>query len=171
MKRAISIEHVQNWCEHLRQKQKTNQLPKNVELYCVPVKKRDGSGKYFINQNEGDYQTFKEYVDILPKIGIKEGEIDFALVDGRARVASAIRVLPYLKEGSVVAVHDTELRPRLYSEILNHYDLIDRDVGSREKRGISIYKRKAKYKGGKGLPIGEEYINEYYRNVPRKWGW
>ena len=167
VKKAISIEHVQPWCQKVErelamEQEKTGEL-KNVDFYCVPIKRVDGSDKYFINENEGDYRTFKRYVDYLEQVGVEK--VDFALIDGRARVAVALRVLPFLKEASVVAVHDTQHRPEEYKEIFEHYDLVEKAVG-KDERGISILKRKEKYREGKGLPVSEEYINELYNHLP-----
>lgn len=158
VKKGYSIEHVKPWCERV-QKDMVEFNVKNINFHCVPVKKEGGG--YLGNENEGSYSKFRVYVDYVDTLGVEA--FDAVLIDGRARIAVALKVLPYLKDGSVVFLHDTTQRVQDYSEVLKHYDLIEKVEG---KQGLSILKRKKKYSGGKGLPIKEDYIHELYKYLP-----
>ena len=69
-------------------------------------------------------RMFDEYVEgnanaTLAKIG--EGNLDAALVDGRFRVACALRLLPYLRRGAVIFIHDFWNRLDSFYPVLDFY--------------------------------------------------
>ena len=138
-RRVVSIEHQKPWCEEMPEKIRAKGLDKLVELRC----QSNGMG----NEREGTYEEFKAYVDEIKKLNEKTW--DFVFIDGRARVSCARRVLSYLKDTSIVVVHDFErvLRSRdSYSPIFLYYDVLER-IGTSVKqgtglRGLAILQRK-----------------------------
>jgi len=69
---------------------------------------------------DGSYEQFKDYVDIVKKM---DQMFDMVLIDGRARVDCARSVIPYLKEGAVVFLHDFIPERVYYHKVLDYYDL------------------------------------------------
>lgn len=64
------------------------------------------------------------YVGIIDTVGIQH--YDAALVDGRYRIACALKLLHYLSPNSVLFVHDFWLRTESlgYKVILDFYDVL-----------------------------------------------
>ncbi|PRW61371.1 leucine-rich repeat containing [Chlorella sorokiniana] len=66
----------------------------------------------------------KRYVDAVDTLA--QPELDAVLVDGRFRVACALKVLPFLTDGAVLLVHDWEQRRDVYGPpLLEFYELIE----------------------------------------------
>lgn len=112
----------------------------NVEMHCVLVP------SYNRAFSDGTYLEFKDYVDAVEKLG--EETFDFVLVDGRARIAAAVKVLSYLHNDSVVVLHDANrifedrLRQDRYEEVWDYYDSVVSLWGPKA-RGVVVLKRKA----------------------------
>jgi len=70
--------------------------------------------KHYVEDNEG----------ILDAIRQQNKTVDVALIDGRFRVACALRLLPYLSTTGHVFVHDFWKRQHVYHPILQHYDVV-----------------------------------------------
>eukprot|EP00172_Hildenbrandia_rubra_P001073 Plantae.Rhodophyta-Hildenbrandia_rubra.ctg16427.p1 GENE.Plantae.Rhodophyta-Hildenbrandia_rubra.ctg16427~~Plantae.Rhodophyta-Hildenbrandia_rubra.ctg16427.p1 ORF type:complete len:274 (+),score=42.97 Plantae.Rhodophyta-Hildenbrandia_rubra.ctg16427:134-955(+) len=154
VQKAYSIEHVKGWCERMESELKKRMID-NVEYHCVHAAKPGGG--FYLNGYEGNYTGFRDYVDEVDRLGVQK--FDFVLIDGRARVVISLKVLPYLNDDSVVAVHDTATRgSTMYSEIFNHYDLIEYVDGG-GNQGVSILKRKEMYHSDRNLPISVEFLN------------
>lgn len=138
-RRAVSIEHDPQWCA--RMKRKLRDLKIKVELRCV-LKERLTS-RPFVANSDGTYLEFRKYVDEIEKIG--EPQWDFVLIDGRARVDAAIKVLSFLGNHSHVVLHDA-LRidyndTSSYRPVLDYYDVIDR-TGGKSRQGMAVLQRK-----------------------------
>lgn len=117
---------------------------RNVDFYCVKTILQR-------NDREGTYATLKAYIDIITTLD--ESTWDFVLIDGRARVAAAIRTLSYISSESAVIVHDFErigIEGKLsYRKILTFYDVVERTGNSVRMNtggpGIAHLRRKTKY--------------------------
>eukprot|EP00172_Hildenbrandia_rubra_P002739 Plantae.Rhodophyta-Hildenbrandia_rubra.ctg3826.p3 GENE.Plantae.Rhodophyta-Hildenbrandia_rubra.ctg3826~~Plantae.Rhodophyta-Hildenbrandia_rubra.ctg3826.p3 ORF type:complete len:260 (+),score=41.99 Plantae.Rhodophyta-Hildenbrandia_rubra.ctg3826:410-1189(+) len=156
--KTYSIEHVPNYCKHIKEQVAKSRL-RNVKMYCVTEHYKNG--QVIKNEKEGNYNTFQKYVDKIDDLGI--AKFDAVLIDGRARLAAALKVLPYLKDSSVVILHDTARREKtIYKDIFDHYDVVEKNDGG---RGLAVLRRKQMYSGDAGLPIKREYINHLYKSV------
>lgn len=62
-----------------------------------------------------------QYVNAIENTGTKS--FDAALIDGRFRVAAALKLLPYLHDKSVLFMHDFWRRPN-YHAVFDYYDAI-----------------------------------------------
>jgi hypothetical protein len=93
----------------------------SLQLFLLLCPSLPGSTLPISSFYQGTYEQFKEYVDQIDNIGLQEGSIDVALVDGRARLSCAIKLLPYLHNNSIVIIHDFWVRP-YYFDVLNYYD-------------------------------------------------
>ena len=116
MRRYYSIEHNSEWCARINstliEKEST------VSYHCPIVTTEE---RLWEDQGEGTYAQFKKYVDYVDQLGVPK--FDLVLIDGRARLPCAIKVLPYLKPSSVVFVHDMFLRD--YSFLWELYEPLD----------------------------------------------
>jgi hypothetical protein len=66
-------------------------------------------------------------IDYIAAIArFNESRVDVILVDGRFRVACALKSLEYVSDGSVVLIHDFFDRSPIYDAVLKYYDIIDR---------------------------------------------
>ena len=108
-----SIEHNFDWYT------KINEEIKNYPLNDIDYR--------FVKQNiertpgQSTYVEFKDYIDEVDKFNDK---FDVVLIDGRARRLCAKKVIPYLKENSVIFIHDYVLR-RPYWVVEDYFELVD----------------------------------------------
>jgi len=72
----------------------------------------------------GSYAQFHSYVNAVDDLGV--AHYDAVLIDGRARVATALRLLPYLSPSSIVFIHDWGTRSHLYAPVLRYYTPVAR---------------------------------------------
>ena len=109
VKKYYSIEHDPEWFSNVQK-----ETPDNVDYYLVELDKplTDPTQKPQI-------QTYLDFVDTL-----KVEKFDKVLIDGRGRGWCAEKVLPYLKEDSIVFIHDYWQRPQYYI-VEKWYDIID----------------------------------------------
>lgn len=137
-RKAYSIEHDKAWCDRMGSKLESRSI-NNVEMRCVYVP------KYNMGFSDGTYLDFKDYVNTIDDIG--ETTFDFVLVDGRARIAAAVKVLSYIHNNSVVVLHDAnrifdERIQDRYEEVWDYYDPVVQLWGP-SVRGLVVLKRKA----------------------------
>mmetsp|Transcript_33380 Transcript_33380/g.51916 ORF Transcript_33380/g.51916 Transcript_33380/m.51916 type:complete len:327 (-) Transcript_33380:267-1247(-) len=120
-----SIEHHHGWCKEMQ-----SVVPPNVEVRCVGIEPEatetfGNPGKW-----DGSKKEFKSYVNSIHAMGDCMDCIDVLIVDGRARKDCAIEALPYLREDSVVFVHDwvqSRMKARdQYIQILDYYDEVEK---------------------------------------------
>lgn len=135
LKRAVSIEHDGKWCEKVRTKLKDLA----VEYNCIPCRRTD--------RHDGRYTDFKPYVDRIDTLG--EQEWDFVFIDGRARVACAVKALAYIAPHSVVTIHDFQRTRNEYSAILFFYDITEK-VHVPGQPGIAFLRRKPRFHSFQG---------------------
>lgn len=140
--RVVSIEHHREWCDKMPGLLCKAKLNDKVEYHCVPVNHQNSEGRYY---------QYRAYVNEIERL--KQPTWDFVLVDGRARVSCAIKLLSFLHTKSIVVVHDFERVMYSgeddYSLILKYYDVIER-VGEtvkhgQGKRGLGVLRRKPEF--------------------------
>lgn len=103
-------------------------------------------------------QVFKKYVDAVTRLN--EPTFDVVLIDGRARVACALKVLPYLSPTSTVILHDA--RRTAYAALDDWYDEVGLVVGD---RGTRLFRRKASVVAQ--LPLSDATIHAAYAPTSR----
>lgn len=136
--RAVSIEHDKAWCARMRDVLRGKKgVP--VEMRCVPVAR--GTMGWGINSpfEEGDYLVFRSYVDEIDRLG--QQNWDFILIDGRARVDVAIKALSYLRNDSLVVLHDTWRTRWKYGAVYDYYDVVEETI-TMWSQGVAVMKRK-----------------------------
>lgn len=141
---AISVEHDKAWCGTVQSRLKGDPNLQHVDYRCVPVE-RGYMGWGFPIMTEGNYTAFHNYVDVIDKLHIPK--LDLVLVDGRARVDVATKVLSYISDSSVVVLHDASriFETDEYRGVLGYYNMVD-SVGGYKKQGLGILKRKREWK-------------------------
>jgi len=104
-----SIEHDEGWYNEMNK-----DLPNNVKFYHVGLDSplTDPTQKHQI----------QSYLDFVDKLKIKK--FDKVLIDGRGRGWCAEKILPYLKEDSIVFIHDYWQRPQ-YHIVETWYEVVD----------------------------------------------
>lgn len=139
----------------MQEKLAVNGLSERVTYTCAPVDR--GTGGWGVSHafEEGTYRVFKSYVDAVTTLN--ESVYDIVLIDGRARVACALKVLPYLNDDSLVLLHDA--RREKYAPILNYYDPLGEVVGT---YGVRLFRRKRGIESQ--LPLSDETIHAAYEN-------
>lgn len=115
---AYSIEHDCDWVRYVEAEARRDGAIGNLVVKCVQMKQGQRGWGTWSKMEHGSYEQFREYVDVVKELGVK---FDRILIDGRARVGCALRVLPYLEEDGVVFLHDFYARVDLYKEVLKYY--------------------------------------------------
>ena len=88
-------------------------------INAIEKEKRGNIILYWVPAPEDNYTTYVNKIDDLKHI-----DFDVVLIDGRARVECAKKLLGYIRDDCIVFLHDAE-RKR-YEEIFNYYTIIDR---------------------------------------------
>ena len=167
------IENYPPWCKKVQGYPIVKKLiaTGRMTFRCLEPKRKDGSDlqtkKLGIPGTALDVEALDVYVHEVSLLGVER--FDAVLVDGRFRVACALRLLEYLGEGSILIMHDFWFRavegftarayrngPKLpgYNIVLKYYDCIGRT------RSIAILKKK------KTLPADWREIYKSYMNNP-----
>lgn len=108
VKEYYSIEHDESWYQDVKK-----ELPNNAEYYLVKL-----DSPLTDPTQKSQVQTYIDFVDVL-----EIEKFDKVLVDGRGRGWCAEKVLKYLKEDSIVFIHDYWQRPQ-YHIVEKWYDVV-----------------------------------------------
>lgn len=130
--RAYSVEHNCEWADFITRSVREHvhhAAYSNLNIHCVSITpgfREWGTHSFYEHAN---YKQFREYVDAVDTF--KEPSFDRVFIDGRARLACALKVLPYLKPDSLVFIHDFFSRTNLYGAVLQYYDEVARVLAVR----------------------------------------
>lgn len=112
----ISIEHDASWIEKI----KNNLIePSNIQIHHCAT-----NNPIQLPVWQGSEEDFKNYINYVDEIQYKK--YDAVLIDGRARLYCAKKILNYIDDQSIVFFHDFFERPR-YHDVLKYYKIIDQD--------------------------------------------
>lgn len=109
-----SIEHNKEWFNSVKSSLEHNNI-KNVNYNFVAQNNLNP------DRRQSEYYHFKDYLNIIDSFNTK---FDVVLIDGRARRLCAKKVIPYLKEDSIVIIHDWVLR-REYHCVTDYYNILE----------------------------------------------
>lgn len=150
------IENHPPWCAKVQENAVVRHMvdSKRLIFHCLQPKREDGEApqteKLGVPQTAEDVAAFLPYILEVEKLGV--AKIDAALVDGRFRVACALRLLEFIGDDSIVIIHDFWFRagPKYtqkvaqgdthrvpgYNIILKYYKCIGRS------RSVGVFKRR-----------------------------
>lgn len=116
-----SIEHSRGFYES---QASSVQKLRNVDYRLVEVKPGANGWRGFLQP--GTYRQFKEYVQEIDRLGVRA--VDRVLVDGRARIACAVYSLRYLRQDSLVFIHDFAKREllRAYNKVFIYFEMVSK---------------------------------------------
>ncbi len=119
-KKYVSIEHDKKWFNKINEEVNiVNTSSPLIELVFVPAEPSYNHITYTWNPEfEGTNQTFKEYIQIFDTYSYP---FDVFLIDGRARVECAKKILPRITENAKVFIHDFQR----YEELREWYFVIE----------------------------------------------
>ena len=168
VKRAYSIDHNCDWAQLVRNSLVGDRF-KSVNVICKQVKRGDrGWGTHSIFEH-ANYVQFREYVDAVDEL--QDRVFDKVLIDGRARLACALRILPHLNNDSLVFIHDFYARLHLYGSVLKYYQEVARvlayenkhiDMGPiDEPQGLVVLRKR----GDVNSPVSQEEIDRLYETI------
>ncbi len=110
-----SIEHNEDWYKNISNKLKSYPL-NNVIYKYVKQNEENTDGR------QSEYTMYRDYIDEVDNFNTK---FDVVLIDGRARRLCAKKIIPYLKEESIIFIHDYIERKAVYGCVEDYYELID----------------------------------------------
>jgi hypothetical protein len=165
------IENYPPWCRKVQGFPVVQQMiaKKRLTFHCLQPTRVDGSpvqlGTVGYPKTKIDMQALEPYIHHVSLLGV--AQFDVALVDGRFRVAAALRLLEYFGPESVLIVHDFWLRavpgatrrayrhgPRVpgYNILLKYYFCIGRT------RSVGVFKKRPVLPGN-WREIYKSYMN------------
>lgn len=133
---VVSVENFRPWCDKVASLPfvKCRQKNKSLEYKCI-IPHATGPAGYPENKNHsGDFAEYLNAITAHPNF-------DVVLVDGRWRVACAMISLDYIKDSTVVFMHDVSDAPsrKAYKTVYKWYDVIaqvDTLVAMRRKQDV-----------------------------------
>lgn len=167
---AYSIEHDTHVCKLISDElQRDKNLSKKLRAFCA-IRPAEDSPKWGRTSQfeEGSYRLFEDYVD-FPIANLSHVRFDHVLINGRARVACALRILPLLKPTSLLFFHDFFRRPAHYAEVLPFYDEVARVVAhmpptgySDEPMGLLVLRPKPQFIGTDAIQPPPSHMDVVY---------
>lgn len=163
------IEHDMQVCKGISSEMERHpQLAQKLRAFCAPVPHGRADWALKSEFEEGSYRAFHNYVD-FPRTNLSQVSFDKVLINGRARVACALRILPQLTEHSRVFFHDYFLRPEHYSTVLLYYDEVARIVAhgpvtgyTDDPMGLLVLKPKPEYVNSDIADVTAARLNAIY---------
>lgn len=116
VKEYYSIEHDEQWFDEINES-----LPPNVNYFFVAL------DKPLTDPTQKD--QIQSYLDFVDTLNIQK--FDKVLIDGRGRKWCAEKIIPYLKEDSIVFIHDYWVRPQ-YHIVEKWFDVVDKIDNTRQ---------------------------------------
>ena len=147
----MSVENFKLWCDKVSSLPfvKCRQGSGTLHYKCIVPHPTLDAGYPADKKHNGD---FDEYIDAIAEYP----NFDVVLVDGRWRVAFALRTLDYIKYDTVVFIHDMNPNRKYYKAVLKWYDVTGRAASL-----VSMRRKK-----NRPRPTKEEF--KKYQNQP-KW--
>lgn len=132
---VVSIENYRQWCNlvssvpYVKCRQKQGTL---IYKCIVPYPTKD-AGYPVDPKHNGD---FDEYINAI----VDYPNFDVVLVDARWRVACAMKTLDFIRDDTVVFIHDANAKRQYYNVLFKWYEEIGRAaslVAMRRKKGVT----------------------------------
>lgn len=157
--RSWVVDNYQPWCDVVQERPVVRCLrDKGVLQYnCLSSTHSEIKlGDLGVPASASDYEAMGQaYLGAVAAFGAEAESFDVALVDGRYRVACALRLLTLIHDSSLVILHDFWNRPQ-YHAVLDFYNVVSRKVT------LVVLSRKPTAE----LPAGWERAYQAYVGTP-----
>ncbi|KAA8496646.1 hypothetical protein FVE85_0375 [Porphyridium purpureum] len=127
-------------------------------LLCVVDDQDTNRWKHSVS--EGNYAQYRAYVNAVDLV---KSKFDTVLIHGKARLACALKVLPWLAPKSVVIIADYMNRLDLYGRVTEYLEMID-GAGR-----VGIFRKRANVTD-EMLPLAEDVLLSVYEGLPDRPG-
>jgi hypothetical protein len=150
----VSIENFKPWCAKVSALPfvKCRKIMGNLHYKCIVPYPTLAYGYPKYEERNGD---FDEYIDAIAEFP----NFDVILVDGRWRIACALKALDYIRDDTIVFLHDVNSkRPyykRLFDEETGWYDVVENSSSL-----IALKRRKNRTRPSKN-------VTDYFKNKPQ----
>eukprot|EP01083_Nonionella_stella_P084645 234367_1 len=146
---AYSVENDPSYCEKMKKRPLQQRLAKQTGHHFIC---RNGGpvGQWAIPKNKRTYDS-RSYVEVMD--GLDVSRFDMVLIDGRFRVACALRALKYVDEKSFVVIHDFFDRPH-YHVVLKFYEVVQKS------KTLAVLKKRSDF-DHVDEKLYEEYIQDF----------
>jgi hypothetical protein len=125
VRKSFSIDHNCEWVEYMRTRQNASEHDySNLDMICEGVPVGTNGWGTLSPFEHGDYATFRPYVDRVETLGVPAFDIVF--VDGRARMACALKALEFMHNESLLFMHDFYTRNMQYAGVLDYFTEVAR---------------------------------------------
>mmetsp|Transcript_51413 Transcript_51413/g.160448 ORF Transcript_51413/g.160448 Transcript_51413/m.160448 type:complete len:261 (-) Transcript_51413:28-810(-) len=125
---TYALDNYPPWCEKITNSKVVSCLMYRAALNYSCVHSTIPMGDFGNVPPQNVDEMFHLYVDqnigILEHLQANGSRLDAVLIDGRFRVASALRILPWLHSRSVIFVHDFWNRIGTYGVLLQYYHVL-----------------------------------------------
>ena len=132
---SVSIENFPPWCEKLkRDKYISCKIAKGELRYNCIDQGVPMSDSGHLGRGKSDLPSYSLYIDAISSTWwrydndlkpVVVEKWDVVLVDGRSRVACALKALEHIDDDSVVLFHDWQYRPEYHKTVLRYYNILD----------------------------------------------
>lgn len=131
---VYAIDGYPPWCEKVMSDKRVSCMvadEKRMKFFCPELTGADGVTKVNLEETgriakdtppadvEAAMSVYVNSIDKLKNLEL----LDIVLVDGRFRLQCALKLLSYIKDDSVVLIHDFWIRPP-YHKVLEYYNVI-----------------------------------------------
>lgn len=139
--RIYSVENDPDWHNKISSKvaelETSNSIEQRVMLYHAKMPVRKCYWGY--PTSKASVEDKARYSNYLSALGVDEAaKIDLILIDGRFRVACALKAFKYMGPNARIALDDFYPRKNKYGVLLNFYDIVE---DSPSKRMVILQKR------------------------------
>ena len=130
-----SIEHNQAWYTTIHDiVRRSSSLSSKIKQYKL-VRIDPGYKGWGGGFEEGTREQFDAYIRAVHSFGVTH--FDRVLIDGRARSDCALEIKPFLRNDSIVFIHDYINRPLYWKSVEQHYKKI---LQTYEGQSLAIFK-------------------------------
>lgn len=171
--RAYAVEHDCAWAKSVAARLQTRSNAsayRRLRIKCVEIARGFRQWGTLSTYEHANYEQFREYVDVVD--ALREPRFDHVFIDGRARLACALKILPFLSNDSLVFIHDFYVRTAQYSPVLAYYTEVARVLATRNQdaalgpidqpQGLLVLRKKPEI----NFSLSPDDIDSIYEHIP-----
>lgn len=171
--RAYAVEHDCAWAKSIATRLQARDNASSythLRIKCVEIARGFREWGTLSTYEHANYKQFREYVDVVDVLN--EPHFDHVFIDGRARLACALKILPYLSNDSLVFIHDFYVRTAQYGSLLAYYTEVARVLAIRNQdpalgpidqpQGLLVLRKKPEV----NISLTPDEIDDIYQHIP-----